>query len=100
VFLTGGALAVLASAPAAVFAVAGRRDWTTRSFYDRCAPLRLGTIFTALATVPFVDAMVGGVFGQNDFAENPLGLLVWVDFWVGLGVVCSLVGNVWDYVSP
>ena len=33
VFLTGGALAVLASAPAAAFAVGERRDWTTRSFY-------------------------------------------------------------------
>jgi hypothetical protein len=33
VFLTGGALAVLLSAPAPPFAAADRRDWTTRSFY-------------------------------------------------------------------
>ena len=33
VFLTGGALAVLLSAPAVAFAVGRRRDWTTRSFH-------------------------------------------------------------------
>jgi hypothetical protein len=25
---------------------------------------------------------------------------VWVDFWVGLGIVSALLGNVWDFVSP
>ena len=27
-------------------------------------------------------------------------MLVWVDFWVGLGLVSAFVGNVWDFVSP
>jgi prolyl-tRNA synthetase len=28
------------------------------------------------------------------------GRVVWVDFWVGLGIVTALVGNAWDFVSP
>jgi hypothetical protein len=100
VFLTGGALAVLLSAPAAAFAVGRGRDWTSRSFYRWFAPLRLGPIFTAFATFLFLDALAGGLFGSELFVANPLTLLVWVDFWVGLGIVCALVGNLWDFVSP
>jgi hypothetical protein len=100
VFLTGGALAVLLSAPAAAFAVGERRDWTSRSFYRWFAPLHLGTIFTAFATVLLLDALAGGLFGSELFVANPLTMLIWVDFWVGLGIVCALVGNLWDFVSP
>jgi hypothetical protein len=56
VFLTGGALAVLLSAPAARFAVAGRSDWTTRSFYRWFAPLHLGPIFTGIATLLLLES--------------------------------------------
>src|SRR6185312_17287903 len=31
---------------------------------------------------------------------NPMTVLTWVDFWVGLGLVSFLVGYVWDFVSP
>ena len=34
------------------------------------------------------------------FFENPVTVLVWVDLWVGLGLVAALIGNVWDFVSP
>ena len=27
-------------------------------------------------------------------------VLTWVDFWVGLGIVSALVGNVWDFIGP
>ena len=38
--------------------------------------------------------------GPKDFFENPATIVVWVDFWVGLGIVTALVGNAWDFVSP
>jgi hypothetical protein len=47
-----------------------------------------------------LDALVGGLFGSPLFTANPLTLLIWVVGWVGLGIVCSLLGNVWDFVSP
>ncbi|HSC74562.1 MAG TPA: hypothetical protein VLB89_10365 [Gaiellaceae bacterium] len=100
VFLTGGALAVALSAPAAAFAVGKRRERTSRSFYRYFAPLHLGAIFTAFATLLLLDALAGGLFGSELFTANPLTMLVWVDFWVGLGIACALVGNLWDFVSP
>lgn len=100
VFLLGGAFAVLASAPAAALAVRSGADWTSRSFYRFVAPLHLGVIGTVVATVLLLDGLVGGLFGSPLFVANPLTLLFWVDFWVGLGVVCALVGNVFDFVSP
>src|SRR6266545_1080879 len=42
----------------------------------------------------------GGLFGPEDFFENPATIVLWVDFWVGLGIVSALVGNLWDFVSP
>jgi len=56
-------------------------------------------IGTVLATVFFVDGLAGGFFGSPLFIANPLTLLVWVDFWVGLGIVSCLIGNVWDFSS-
>ena len=100
VFLLGGALAVLISAPAAALAVRSRGDWTSSSFYRYVAPFHLGAIGTFVATVVLLDGLVGGLFGSPLFTANPLTLLFWVDFWVGLGVVCALVGNVFDFVSP
>jgi hypothetical protein len=100
VFLVGGGAAVLASAPAAALAVRLRGDWTSRNFYRLIAPLHLGVIGTAVATALFVDGLAGGFFGSPLFIANPLTLLVWVDFWVGLGIVTALIGNIWDFVSP
>ena len=54
----------------------------------------LGQIGLALSTVLFVWALVGGLGGttiqSGEFFENPVTVLTWVDFWVGLGIVsCS-----------
>jgi hypothetical protein len=66
--------------------------------------LRLGAVGLALATILFLWGLVGGLFATSaqaaDFFENPMTVLVWVDFWVGLGLVSFLVGYVWDFVSP
>ena len=49
-------------------------------------------------------AFAGGLFSTTDeskeFFENPMTVLTWVDFWVGLGIVSWLVGDVWERVSP
>jgi hypothetical protein len=93
-------LAVLLSAPAAT--LAGRADGT-RTSGDLYGPLRrfhLGWIAVALASLLLVDVVAGGLFGPEDFFENPATIVLWVDFWVGLGIVSALVGNLWDFVSP
>jgi len=83
-------LAVLLSAPAAT--LAGRATGT-RTSGDLYGPLRrfhLGWIAVALASLLLVDVVAGGLFGPEDFFENPATIVLWVDFWVGLGIVSAL----------
>jgi len=94
------AVAVLASAPAAAVAVRSREPRPSRDLYGHIRPLHLGTVFLVLSTLLILEALVGGFFGSQEFFENPLTIEIWVDFWVGLGIVSALVGNVWDFVSP
>jgi hypothetical protein len=93
-------LAVLLSAPAASFAIQSANTRTSGDLFRPLRGLRLGWIGLAVASLALLDVVVGGLFGPDDFFENPATLVVWVDFWVGLGIVSALVGNVWDFVSP
>src|SRR5438309_4882918 len=101
--LAGGA-AVLLSAPAAALAV---RDSPVRE--RRGADLypyarRLGPVVTTIGTLLILVALVGGLFSTTDesqeFLENPVTVLTWVDFWVGLGIMAWLVGNFYERVAP
>jgi hypothetical protein len=93
-------LAVLLSAPAASLAVRTAGTTTSRDFYGFVRRFHLGWIGTAVFSLVLLDVIVGGLFGPDDFFENPATIVLWVDFWVGLGIVSALIGNVWDVVSP
>jgi hypothetical protein len=99
-FALAAGVAVLASAPAAMFAVRSEHTWTGGDFYAAIRPFRLGTIGLVVVLLALIDGLVGGLLGPDDFFENPMTVVVWIDFWVGLGIVSALVGNVWDFVSP
>src|SRR3954470_10191252 len=101
--LAGGA-AVLLSAPAAALAVT-ETDSAERRGRDVYPRVRwLGRPLVIIATLLMIVAFAGGLFSTTDeskeFFENPMTVLTWVDFWVGLGIVSWLVGNVWERVSP
>ena len=106
VYAVGAGAVVLLSAPAAALAVGRERPVRrTRNFYPSIRPLRLGAIGLALSSALVVFCLVGGFAAFWDpearaFIENPATVLIWVDFWVGLGIVSALIGNVWDFVSP
>jgi hypothetical protein len=103
-YVTAGGAAVLLSAPAAALAVT-EGDAIERRGPD-VYPLvrRIGPILTLIGVALVVVALAGGLFSTTDesqeFFENPVLVLTWVDFWVGLGIVSWLVGNVWERVSP
>lgn len=99
-YAVAAAAAVLASAPAAALAVRPQEERTGPDLYRVARPLRLGAIGTAVVSLLFLDALVGGFGGPDEFFENPMTVLTWIDFWVGLAIVSVLVGNVWDFVSP
>jgi hypothetical protein len=100
------AAAVLVSAPVAALAVTtgtsvGRR---TRDIYPYLRRVPLGRIVLAVCSVLLVWGIVGayGASGPQAhiFFENPMTVLTWVDFWVGIGLLATFVGDVWDFVSP
>lgn len=41
-----------------------------------------------------------GLVGTRDPVENPLPLVIWVVFWVGLVSVQGLLGDVWRWINP
>jgi hypothetical protein len=101
--LAGGA-AVLLSAPAAAFAIRSgdvveRRGADVYPWFRR-----FGIVITVAGALLVLLALSGGLLSTTDesqeFFENPVTVLTWVDFWVGLGIVSWLVGNVWERVSP
>jgi hypothetical protein len=104
-YIVAGGVAVALSAPAAAVGVrAMPRELRSGDIYRFLRPLRLGAILTALIGVLGVWALVGGFAASNaqahEFFENPVTVVTWVDFWVGLGLLATFVGNVWDLVSP
>ncbi len=44
--------------------------------------------------------LMAGIFGPRDPLSNPLPLMVWTVFWIGIVSVQGLVGDVWRFVNP
>jgi hypothetical protein len=105
-YVVAGGAAVLLSAPVAAIAVsAGEvREWRGTDLYPFVRRLRLGPMLVVLLSLVAIEALIGGIFSttvqSTEFFENPVTVITWVDFWVGLGIVSALVGNVWERVSP
>ena len=51
--------------------------------------------------VVFVFLIAAGLLGTQEYPlANVLPAFVWIAWWVGLGFVCALVGNVWPALNP
>ncbi len=48
----------------------------------------------------YVLLVVAAAFGDPDTVENIAPVFVYVVFWVGMTLVCALVGNLWAIVNP
>jgi hypothetical protein len=100
-YLFGGALAVLISI--GVLAILPPRPLS--SLFDRrlnLLPLpRIGRTLASLASLLFLAALVAaGFLGSADPLSNPLPLVIWTVFWVGLTLLTGLVGNLWLWLNP
>lgn len=99
VYALGGAAVVLLSAPTAAVGLREPAWVGRRNLYPTLRPFLPGAFLRALMLALLALVLLSGffpTFGVN----NPGVLLVWVDFWVGLGIVSALVANVWDFISP
>lgn len=101
--LAGGA-AVLLSAPAAALAVREGpvRERPGADLYPFVR--RLGPLLTVVGTLLVAVGLAGGILStttqSQEFLENPVTVLTWVDFWVGAGIAAWLIGNVYERVAP
>ena len=54
-----------------------------------------------LSVAVFIFLIAAGLFGTQEYPlANILPAFVWIAWWVGLGFVCALVGNVWPALNP
>ena len=54
-----------------------------------------------LSVAVFTFLIAAGLFGTQAYPlANILPAFVWIAWWVGLGFVCALVGNVWPALNP
>lgn len=104
--IAAGGVAVAISAPAAALGLRASeaREHRSGDVYRFLRPLHLGAILAFAFGLLFFWGFVGGLGARtaqaHEFFENPITVLAWVDFWVGLGLLATLVGDVWDFVSP
>jgi hypothetical protein len=105
-YVVAGGAAVALSAPAAAIAVdaAPVRERRSGNLAPWARRLRLAPVATAVLSVVFVWSLAGGLAMPTDqsreFLENPITVVTWIDFWVGLGIVSWLVGDLWEHISP
>ena len=58
-------------------------------------------MLAVLSVAVFVFLIAAGLLGtQEEPLANILPAFVWVAWWVGLGFVCALAGNVWPAINP
>ncbi len=98
-YVLAGAAAVAASVPAAAVADTRIGSRLGANLY-RPGSGRHVRVAQIVAALLLAEIVFAGLFGSEEFASNPATVLVWVDLWVGLGLVAAVFGPVWDLVNP
>ncbi|MDF0600666.1 hypothetical protein P1J78_07990 [Psychromarinibacter sp. C21-152] len=57
-------------------------------------------VASCLSFLLLAALVVAGLAGPRDPLANPLPLVVWTVFWVGLVVAQGLLGNLWAWLNP
>ncbi len=53
-----------------------------------------------VSVLMFLLLLVVGFFGTGRAVENLSPTFIWIIWWVGMGYVVALVGNVWVFINP
>ena len=100
-YIAGGALAVAASFGVLWLVPTGAlgRLSRLRLALAACLPdLRIAASWISLAVLALLVA--AGWLGSRDPLSNPLPLVVWTLFWIGLTMLTGLVGNLFGWLDP
>ena len=60
----------------------------------------LSAAIRAVSVLMFLLLLVVGFFGTERAVENLTPTFIWIIWWVGMGYVVALVGNVWVFINP
>lgn len=63
-------------------------------------PRHLATATSLLSLSITVTLVAAGVLGSRDPLANPLPLVVWSAWWIGLSYLHALFGNLWAFLNP
>lgn len=101
-FVAGAGLAVALSFVVMALVV---RHGAPLPQYSVTLPQRLVRVVTGVLRFVglgffFLVLSAGFLGAQGDWDSNPLPVMVWVIWWIGLAFVVALVGNVWAVLDP
>ena len=57
-------------------------------------------VVRALSVALFLLLLLTGFFGTNRPIDNLSPTFIWIIWWVGMGYIAALLGNVWMFVNP
>ena len=57
-------------------------------------------VIRTVSVLMFLLLLVAGFFGTDRAIENISPTFIWIIWWVGMGYVVALVGNVWVFINP
>ncbi|MBI51135.1 MAG: hypothetical protein CL781_07425 [Chloroflexi bacterium] len=57
-------------------------------------------ILGVLAVFLLIGLIISGLFGTEDALDNFAPTFVWIIWWVGIGYIVALLGNVWLIINP
>src|SRR5262245_62130894 len=100
-YLLGGALAVAASFLILMATPVDRlRRWSDPrlKLFQVATPSE--SAISLLSFAVLVLLLLAGYFGSRDPLDNPLPLVVWTIWWVGVTLAHALVGNLWRALNP
>ena len=63
-------------------------------------PEVLATVASLATFLVMIALLFVGHFGTQDPLANPLPLMVWTLWWIGLTVAHTLFGNLWSAMNP
>jgi hypothetical protein len=63
-------------------------------------PRHLATATSLLSLAIVIVLVAAGLMGSRDPLANPLPLVVWSVWWIGLSYLHAIFGNLWSYLNP
>jgi len=60
----------------------------------------LATVTSLLSTLLLLFAVIAGFTGSRDPLTNPMPLLIWTIWWIGIVFVHTVLGNLWHWINP